>query len=295
MAPDMEKNNEREGAVILPKQWTSSSSSLCCSTSQIVGYGWADILFSPSAPLALRRRDPQPQARVLLPPHQGGRAGDACGRGTIDAVEPERAVPQHDQRHRGPAFGKKRKNAPEFMATIKAGVRLLRGIHKTVDAILQEIIEERRCVRGEKIMNGAADDQNAEENLVDVLISLQEKGGFGFLHLDDNKIKAIILDMFVGGTGTSGFKPERFDDGVIDFMGGNYEFIPFNFSRRMCPGFNYSLVSMELALVSMLYHFDWSLPEGVKEVDMEEASGLGARRCCSVPPRSFRPPSPPIN
>lgn len=74
------------------------------------------------------------------------------------------------------------------------------------------------------------------------------------------------------------FKPERFDDGAIDFMGGSYKFIPFGSGRRMCPGFNYGLASMELVLVAMLYHFDWSLPVGVKEVDMEEAPGLGVRR-----------------
>ncbi|KAM0931173.1 hypothetical protein ACQ4PT_000493 [Festuca glaucescens] len=47
---------------------------------------------------------------------------------------------------------------------------------------------------------------------------------------------------------------------------------------RMCPGFNYGLASMELALVTLLYHFDLSLPERVAEVDMEEAPGLGVRR-----------------
>jgi cytochrome P450 len=74
------------------------------------------------------------------------------------------------------------------------------------------------------------------------------------------------------------FKPERFEEGTIDFMGSSYEFLPFGSGRRMCPGFNYGLASMELALVAMLYHFDWSLPEGVQEVDMEEAPGLGVRR-----------------
>jgi cytochrome P450 len=74
------------------------------------------------------------------------------------------------------------------------------------------------------------------------------------------------------------FKPERFEDGGVDFMGSSYEFLPFGSGRRMCPGFNYGLASMELALVALLYHFDWSLPEGVAEVDMEEAPGLGVRR-----------------
>ena len=74
------------------------------------------------------------------------------------------------------------------------------------------------------------------------------------------------------------FKPERFEEGTVDFTGSSYEFLPFGSGRRMCPGFNYGLASMELALVGMLYHFDWSLPEGVEEVDMEEAPGLGVRR-----------------
>ncbi|KAF8675470.1 hypothetical protein HU200_047842 [Digitaria exilis] len=303
------------------------------------------------------------------------------------------------------AFGKKRKNAPEFMAAIKAGVglssgfnipdlfptwttllakvtgmkRSLQDIHRTVDSILQETIDERKAILDEKLKSGA---ENAEENLVDVLIGLQGKGGFGF-HLSNSRIKAIILDMFAGGTGTSAsamewgmselmrnpavmkklqgqireafqgkaevteadlqssnlrylklviketlrlhlpapllvpregieaceldgytipaksrvvvnafaiprdpkywdeaeeFKPEQFEDGGIDFMGSSYEFLPFGSGRRMCPGFNYGLASMELVLVAMLYHFDWSLPEGVEEVDMEEAPGLGVRR-----------------
>jgi pheromone shutdown protein TraB len=113
------------------------------------------------------------------------------------------------------AFGKKRKNAPEFMAAIKAGVglssgfcvpdlfptwttvlakvtgmkRSLQDIHSTVDSILQEIIDERKAILDEKVRSGA---ENAEENLVDVLIGLQEKGGFGF-HLNNSRIKAIIL------------------------------------------------------------------------------------------------------
>lgn len=59
----------------------------------------------------------------------------------------------------------------------------------TVDGILEEIIAERKGIRDEKISGGA---ENVDENLVDVLIGLQGKGGFGF-HLDNSKIKAIIL------------------------------------------------------------------------------------------------------
>jgi hypothetical protein len=115
------------------------------------------------------------------------------------------------------AFGKKRKNAAEFLAATKAVVSLasgfnipdlfpawtkvlarltgmtrsLRDIHRTVDTILQEIIDERKVVREDKVKTGVAE-EDLDENLVDVLIGLQEKGGFGFT-LTNSIIKAIIL------------------------------------------------------------------------------------------------------
>jgi hypothetical protein len=116
-------------------------------------------------------------------------------------------------------FGKKRKNAAEFLAATKAVVglasgfnipdlfpgwttvlakltgmtRSLKDIHKTVDSILEEIIQERKAIRDEKISSGAED---IDENLVDVLLGLQEKGGFGF-QLNNNIIKAIILVIYI--------------------------------------------------------------------------------------------------
>ncbi|KAL5208972.1 hypothetical protein ABZP36_004595 [Zizania latifolia] len=387
---------------------------------EIVGYDWSDILFSPSGDYWRKLRQ-LCAAEILSPKRvlsfryirddevtmrvEEIRAGAAAAPSTPVNL----SVLFHSMTNSivsRAAFGKKRDNAPEFMAAIKAGVglssgfnipdlfptwttvlatvtgmkRSLRGIHETVDAILQEIIDERKGVRDEKIRSGAT--ENVEENLVDVLLALQEKGGFGF-HLDNNKIKAIILDIFAGGTGTSAsamewamselmlnpavmkklqgqireafhgkaivtesdlqasnlrylklvikevlrlhppapllvpresistcelegytipaksrviinawaigrdpkywndaeeFKPERFEEGTIDFTGSSYEFIPFGSGRRMCPGFNYGLASMELTLASLLYHFDWSLPDGVTVVDMEEAPGLGVRR-----------------
>ncbi|KAL5206023.1 hypothetical protein ABZP36_034232 [Zizania latifolia] len=383
---------------------------------EIVGYEWVDILFSPSGDYWRKLR--QLCAAEILSPKRVlsfrhiredevmMRVSEIRAAGPLSPVN--LSVMFHSVTNSivsRAAFGKKRRNAAEFLAAIKAGVGLasgfnvpdlfptwtailarvtgmkcsLQGIHRTVDSILEEIIEERKAARDEKISTGA---DNVEENLVDVLIGLQQKGGFGF-HLNNSKIKAIILDMFAGGTGTSAsalewamselmrnqhvmkklqaqireafrgkamvteaelqasnlrylkmvikealrlhppapllvpresidvceldgytipaksrvvinawaigrdgkywedaeeFKPERFEDGTIDFTGSNYEFIPFGSGRRMCPGFNYGLASMELMLTGLLYHFDWSLPEGVNEVDMEEAPGLGVRR-----------------
>ncbi|CAL4927253.1 unnamed protein product [Urochloa decumbens] len=384
---------------------------------EIVGYEWADILFSPSGDYWRKLRQ-LCAAEILSPKRVLSFRHIREDEVALKLEEIRRAaapvnlsVAFHSLTNSivsRAAFGKKRRNAPEFMAAIKAGVglssgfcipdlfptwtallakvtgmkRSLQDIHATVDSILQEIIDERKAILDEKVRSGAAD--NAEENLVDVLIGLQDKGGFGF-HLNNSRIKAIILDMFAGGTGTSAsamewgmselmrnpsvmkklqgqireafkgksvvteadlqgkgsnlrylklvikealrlhppapllvpresieacelegytiparsrvivnafaigrdprywddaeeFRPERFEDGAVDFMGSSYEFLPFGSGRRMCPGFNYGLASMELALVAMLYHFDWSLPEGVEEVDMEEAPGLGVRR-----------------
>ncbi|CAN6295137.1 unnamed protein product [Urochloa humidicola] len=385
---------------------------------EIVGYEWVDILFAPSGDYWRKLR--QLCAAEILSPKRvlsfrHIREDEVMLKvQEIRAAGPSTPVNLSVMFHSitnsvvsRAAFGKKRKNAAEFLAATKAVVglssgfnipdlfptwttalakltgmtRSLREIHRTVDTILEEIIDERKAARHAKISSGVPA-EDVDENLVDVLIGLQEKGGFGF-QLTNSIIKAIILDMFAGGTGTSGsamewgmselmrnpavmkklqgqireafkgkavvtegdlqasnlvymklvikealrlhppapllvpresieecelegytipaksrviinafaigrdpkywedaeaFMPERFEDGSRDFTGGSYEFLPFGSGRRMCPGFNYGLASMELAFVGLLYHFDWSLPEGVKEIDMSEAPGLGVRR-----------------
>ncbi|KAF7082469.1 LOW QUALITY PROTEIN: hypothetical protein CFC21_086338 [Triticum aestivum] len=299
------------------------------------------------------------------------------------------------------SFGNKHRNVQEFLSAIKSGValagfkipdlfptwrsvlakatgmhRTLEDVHMTLDSTLEGVIEEREGIREDRVKS------DVEENLVDVLIGLQEKGGTGF-HLNTNSIKGGILDMFVAGTGTLAssldwgmselmqnprvmdklqreireafhgratisegdieaselpylklfikenlrlhppapllvprecveacgvdgylipagsrlvvnawaigrdprywedaeeFKPERFEDSSVDFAGSNYEFLPFGAGRRMCPGISYGLPVLQMALVQLCYHFDWSLPEGVTKVDMTEGGGLGLRR-----------------
>ncbi|CAD6211143.1 unnamed protein product [Miscanthus lutarioriparius] len=372
---------------------------------EIVGYEWVDILFAPSGDYWRKLRQlcadeilsPKRvlsfrhirEEEVMLRVEEIREAGPSTPRrvpGRVREEAQERGgVPGGDQGRRRLSSGF---NIPDLfptwttvLAKLTGMTRSLKEIHKTVDTILEEIIEERKHIRDDKIKGGAAA-EDVDENLVDVLIGLQEKGGFGF-QLTNSIIKAIILDMFAGGTGTSGsamewgmselmrnppvmkklqaqireafrgktvvtegelqarnlqymklvikealrlhppapllvpresieeceldgytvpaksrviinawaigrdpkywedadeFKPERFEDGSRDFTGGSYEFLPFGSGRRMCPGFNYGLASMELAFVGLLYHFDWSLPEGVTEVDMGEKPGLGVRR-----------------
>ena len=76
------------------------------------------------------------------------------------------------------------------------------------------------------------------------------------------------------------FFPERFIGSNIDYKGQNFKLIPFGSGRRICPGMNMATLMVELALANLLQCFDWKLPDGMKEedVDMEEAVGLGATK-----------------
>ncbi|XP_020255375.1 premnaspirodiene oxygenase-like [Asparagus officinalis] len=74
------------------------------------------------------------------------------------------------------------------------------------------------------------------------------------------------------------FRPERFEGSSVDLKRTDFEFIPFGAGRRICPGILFGLASMELVLANLLFYFEWSLPEGIKELDMTEKFGLGARR-----------------
>ncbi|KAK9033989.1 hypothetical protein V6N11_050168 [Hibiscus sabdariffa] len=71
------------------------------------------------------------------------------------------------------------------------------------------------------------------------------------------------------------FSPERFIDNTIDFKGQNFELLPFGGGRRGCPAIHMGTVTSELLLANFLYCFDWCLPDGMKEADMnmEEQSG----------------------
>ncbi|GFQ04362.1 cytochrome p450 71d13 [Phtheirospermum japonicum] len=77
------------------------------------------------------------------------------------------------------------------------------------------------------------------------------------------------------------FRPERFENSTVDFLGNHFEFIPFGSGKRICPGINFAFANVELPLALLLYHFDWEMPKGMKapdDIDMTEVAGISALR-----------------
>ncbi|XP_020239685.1 cytochrome P450 71D9 [Cajanus cajan] len=72
------------------------------------------------------------------------------------------------------------------------------------------------------------------------------------------------------------FYPERFIECSIDYKGNDFKYIPFGAGRRMCPGLTLGLSNVEYALALLMYHFDWKLPNGMKneDLDMTEIFGI---------------------
>ncbi|XP_020104238.1 premnaspirodiene oxygenase-like [Ananas comosus] len=125
------------------------------------------------------------------------------------------------------AFGMKCKDVGEYLKAMKEGLELASGFNaadlfpsvgllissvtgmrrklerccRTIDTILEAIIEERREIWASmvKVREGEA----VEGNILDVLFNLQAQGGLVGFPFTQTTIKAVIFDIFAAGSGTA--------------------------------------------------------------------------------------------
>uniref|UniRef100_A0A0E0LQE4 Uncharacterized protein n=1 Tax=Oryza punctata TaxID=4537 RepID=A0A0E0LQE4_ORYPU len=74
------------------------------------------------------------------------------------------------------------------------------------------------------------------------------------------------------------FMPERFlSNTMAEYNGNNFNFLPFGTGRRICPGINFAIATIEIMLASLVYRFDWKLPTDQAAnggIDMTETFGI---------------------
>ncbi|KAK7268830.1 hypothetical protein RIF29_21539 [Crotalaria pallida] len=77
------------------------------------------------------------------------------------------------------------------------------------------------------------------------------------------------------------FNPERFLSekcSKIDPRGNDFELIPFGAGRRICAGTRMGVVMVQYILGTLVHSFEWKLPNGVAELNMEEVFGLAVQK-----------------
>lgn len=72
------------------------------------------------------------------------------------------------------------------------------------------------------------------------------------------------------------FMPERFIGNDINYLGQNFQFVPFGVGRRICLGLPLAQKVMYLVLGTLVHQFEWTLPEELKDtgIDMTEKCGM---------------------
>ncbi|KDP39255.1 hypothetical protein JCGZ_01012 [Jatropha curcas] len=86
----------------------------------------------------------------------------------------------------------------KLVQRMSIGLPIIKRLHSEVDKIIQDVVDEHRARK----QAGKIVAEGEEEDLVDVLLNLLEKGDLDF-PLSTENIKAVILDMFIAGSDTS--------------------------------------------------------------------------------------------
>ncbi|KAL0421846.1 UNVERIFIED_CONTAM: cytochrome [Sesamum latifolium] len=146
----------------------------------------------------------------------------------------------------------------------------LEKIFRDLDSFYDELIEEHLDKNRPKSMEG---------DILDNVLGLMRDGS---IPLTVDHVKGVIMTILLGGTDAIAavtgpefwkdadeFVPERFLNSEIDVRGQDPEVIPFGIGRRGCPGMLMGMATVELVLANFLNAFDWELPTGMKEEDLD--------------------------
>ncbi|GFP92939.1 premnaspirodiene oxygenase [Phtheirospermum japonicum] len=88
----------------------------------------------------------------------------------------------------------------KFLALISGTKRKLEEVHRKLDKMMTSIVEERKRTKDNNIYNN--DEENKQEDLLDVLLSIQSDGSLE-LPLTRDNIKYILVEIFSAGAMTS--------------------------------------------------------------------------------------------
>ena len=87
---------------------------------------------------------------------------------------------------------------------------------------------------------------------------------------------AIGRDPNVWSDNAEEFYPERFIEKKMNYLGQEFESIPFGSGRRRCPGIQLGLITVKLVIAQFVHCFNWELPHNISpsNMNMEEKFGL---------------------
>jgi cytochrome P450 len=86
---------------------------------------------------------------------------------------------------------------------------------------------------------------------------------------------AIGRDSNVWSDNVEEFYPERFTNKKMNYLGQDFESIPFGSGRRRCPGIQLGLITIKLVIAQLVHCFNWVLPYNItpSNLNMEEKFG----------------------
>ncbi|PSS33105.1 (S)-N-methylcoclaurine 3'-hydroxylase [Actinidia chinensis var. chinensis] len=84
------------------------------------------------------------------------------------------------------------------------------------------------------------------------------------------------------------FKPERFLSSGLDYLGGNFAYIPFGSGRGFCTGQPLASRVVPRIIASLVYHFEWTLrgnmdPTRIDMSDKFDVTMLKEKPLCVIP------------